>query len=197
MIETILLLINTLILTFTISTDDFFLAFTYALANPKLENRRRREISVIFAGLQFIAPVIGWIIIDVVEIFFNPFKLIVPYIVLVFLTGIGIKLILEGVFHKINSHHISYEFKIKGIVLHGFFTSLDALSLGMTYEGRSFYSLILMSLLLFFMTYIRSMTGLKLGKKLNAKIPFSAGIISGAVMILVGIEIFLKSKGII
>lgn len=196
MLEVLLLIFNTFILCFTISTDDFFLAFTYSLVNPKLEMSKKREISAIFAILQFIAPITGWLIIDLVELFFNPFKVIVPFIILISLTTIGIKLLLEGIFHKINSHHITYQFSIKGIFLHGLFTSLDALSLGLTFDGHGFWQVLLMSFLLFIMTYLRSMTGLKWGHKLNAHIPYSAGIISGIVMILVGIEIFLKSQGV-
>jgi len=183
-------ILNTLLVAFTISTDDFFLSFTYALSNPEIDKRKSVIIARIFGGLQFLAVIIGWLVTNIIGLIFHPFLKIVPYILLIFLVGIGIKLLIEGVYLRKHSFNRIYDFSLKGIFIHGLTSSIDALSLGMTFVGKPVHSVIGLSVAVALMTYFRALSGIKFGKKLNSKMPFAAGIISGIILILVGIEIF-------
>jgi len=192
MLSIFLLVFNTLLIAFSISTDDFLLAFSYALSNPEMDGYKKRTICRMFGGLQFLALIIGWLITDVLEIVFNPFVNAVPYILLFFLCAVGIKLLVEGIY--LHNHNIRrlYDISLRGIFLHGLTSCLDALFLGMTFAGKPIYAVIGLSVLVAAMTYIRTKSGLKFGAKMNGKVPFNAGIISGIIIILIAIEIFVR-----
>jgi len=190
-----LTILNTLLVAFTISTDDFFLSFTYALSNPEIDKRKSVIIARMFGGLQFLAVIIGWLVTDIIGIIFHPFLKVVPYLLLIFLVVIGLKLLIEGIYLRKHSFHRIYDFSLKGIFLHGLTSSIDALSLGMTFVGDPVYSVLGLSVAVSVMTYFRAFSGIKFGKKLNSKMPFAAGIISGIILILVGIEIFFSMRG--
>lgn len=194
MISILILILNTLLLAFSISTDDFFLAFSYALSNPQLENKKKYTIGFIFSLLQFIAILAGWLVTDVIEIVFHPFVNVVPYLLLLFLSGVGLKLLIEGIYLKNHTFKKIYDYSFRGILLHGLTSCIDAYSLGITFTGYPLYSVFGLSTIVAIVTYIRSMSGIKLGKKVNGKIPFNAGIISGIIIILVAIEIFIGMK---
>jgi len=190
----LLTILNTLLVAFTISTDDFFLSFTYALSNPEIDKRKSLIIARMFGSLQFLAVIIGWIVTDIIGMIFHPFLKVIPYILLIFLVGIGVKLLIEGIYLRKHSFHRNYDFSLKGIFLHGLTSSIDALSLGITFVGDPVYSVLGLSVVVALMTYFRALSGIKFGKKLNSKIPFAAGIISGIILILVGIEIFIGMR---
>lgn len=191
MIQFLISLLNIFILAFSVTTDDFFMSFSYSLSNPKLSSSKKHTIALIFTILQFLGTLLGWILTDAIESLWSQYKIIVPYIALMFFIYIGTKQLLEGLRHKVNTFHITYDYSIRGIILHGLTTSIDSFSIGLTFTEYGYIYVICISLFIGLITYIRSHSGLKLGQKLNAHIPFSAGIVSGIVIILVGIEIFV------
>jgi len=191
-LENLMLVLDALLIAFSISTDDFFLSVTYSLANPALSELKGYVIARTFAGLQFLMTIFGWLIIDVIEHLWHPIVKAVPFLIFLFLLTIGVKLLLEGIFHHVNGFRVAYDFSLKNIFLHGLCSSLDALALGITFVDESFWYVLGSAATVSLMTFFRCHSGIKLGRKMNAKVPYSSGIVSGVIIISISIMIFIK-----
>ena len=78
-------------------------------------------------------------------------------------------------------------------MLQGVATSIDALSVGFTIAHYNALEAILSSLLIGIVTFFICFMGLQIGKKAGTKLAGKAGIFGGAILIFIGIEIFVSS----
>ena len=72
-------------------------------------------------------------------------------------------------------------------------TSIDALSVGFTIAHYNFVEALLAALLIGVVTFFICFMGLHIGKKAGTKLAGKAGIFGGAILIFIGIEIFVSS----
>ena len=79
------------------------------------------------------------------------------------------------------------------LLVQGIATSIDALSVGFTIAHYNFVEALLASLLIGVVTFFICFMGLHIGKKAGTKLAGKAGIFGGAILIFIGIEIFVSS----
>ena len=78
------------------------------------------------------------------------------------------------------------------LLVQGIATSIDALSVGFTIAEYDFIMALACSLIIAAVTFVIGFTGLILGKKCGTKFSNKATILGGAILIAIGIEIFVS-----
>ena len=77
-------------------------------------------------------------------------------------------------------------------MLQGIATSIDALSVGFTIADYGLIMAFVASLIIAVVTFVICMIGLLIGKKAGQYLSSKATILGGIILILIGIEIFIK-----
>ena len=77
------------------------------------------------------------------------------------------------------------------LLIQGVATSIDALSVGFTIAEYGFFMALVCALIIAFVTFIICMSGLAIGKKFGTKFLNKASVLGGAILIIIGIEIFV------
>ena len=171
-------------------------AFSVSLANGLNEPcMRRRKISLIagvFSFFQFAMPLIGWICVSTVAKLFSAFEAFIPWIALVLLCFIGGKMLVEGIKGEECSEE-NQKLCFGTLVVQGIATSIDALSVGFTIADYGFVEALLACLLIGLVTFFICYAGIVIGKKAGTKFAGKAGILGGAILIFIGLEIFITS----
>ena len=78
-------------------------------------------------------------------------------------------------------------------MIQGIATSIDALSVGFTIADYNFSSAIIAALIVAIVTFFICAVGILIGKKAGTKLAGRAGIFGGAILIFIGLEIFIMS----
>ena len=81
----------------------------------------------------------------------------------------------------------------KALLVQGIATSIDALSVGFTISYYDWLHALLSCLLIGIVTFFICFAGLVIGKKAGTKLANKAGILGGAILIFIGLEIFITS----
>ena len=76
-----------------------------------------------------------------------------------------------------------------GLMLQGVATSIDALSVGFTIASYSLASALICGLIIAVVTFLISMAGLIIGKKLGMKLAGKASVLGGVILIAIGLKI--------
>ena len=137
-------------------------------------------------------PMIGWICVSTVARLFGVFEKFIPWIALVLLGYIGGKMLYEGIKSK-NVQGEKPVVGLKGLLIQGVATSIDALSVGFTISNYNFLESLFACLLIGVITFIICYAGLSIGKKAGTKLAGKAGVLGGVILIFIGLEIFITS----
>jgi len=171
-------------------------AFSVSLANGLNEScmKRKRMCAVagIFAGFQFVMPLIGWICVSTVACLFSAFEKCIPWIAFLLLGYIGGKMLYEGIKNE-ESENECVAVCIKALLVQGVATSIDALSVGFTIADYNLFEALLACLLIGVVTFFICFAGLGIGKKAGTKLAGKAGILGGVILIVIGLKIFVGS----
>ena len=92
--------VNSIMLGVGLAMDAFSVSLANGFAERKMNKRRMAFIAGIYAGFQFLMPVIGWALVHGALSFFNSFKPFIPWIALILLAFIGGKMLIEGIKEK-------------------------------------------------------------------------------------------------
>ena len=79
------------------------------------------------------------------------------------------------------------------LLIQGIATSIDALSVGLTIADKRFPEALLSAAIIGAVTFAICFAGIIIGKKTGEKLKWKASVFGGIVLILVGIEIFVKN----
>lgn len=178
---------------FGLAMDAFSVSLANGLNEPCMKKSRMSVIAGTFAAFQFAMPMLGWICVSTVAKHFRVFQKAIPYIALLLLCYIGIKMIAEGVREKDSCPCEKEPLGAASLVLQGIATSIDALSVGFTVSDYNFYEALFTCLIIGVLTFFICFSGLFIGKKAGTRLAGKAGILGGAVLVLIGIEIFVTS----
>ena len=121
----------------------------------------------------------------------NEFEKFIPYIALALLGYIGGKMLYEGITNKDEDEAEGGIVSFAGLLVQGVATSIDALSVGLDIGSYGLLEALLCCLLIAFVTFFICMGGLILGKKVGTKLAGKAAILGGAILIFIGLEIFI------
>lgn len=174
-----------------LAMDAFSVSLANGLNEPKMRCGRMCIIAAVFAVFQFAMPMIGWICVSTIAHLFRAFEKFIPWIALALLSYIGVSMILDGAKNREDAERPAVGFA--ALLVQGVATSIDALSVGFTISSYDLLEALLGCALIGVVTFFICLAGLAIGKKAGTRLAGKAGIFGGAILILIGIEIFVTS----
>ena len=183
---------NSILLGVGLAMDAFSVSLANGLNEPKMLRGKMAKVAGIFAGFQFLMPMIGWFCVTTLLELFSAFEPFIPWIALILLCFIGGKMLLEGIRGDCEQED-TCGVGLSALLLQGVATSIDALSVGFTIADYNVVEALLATLLIGVVTFFICFMGLEIGKKAGTRLAGKAGIFGGAILIFIGIEIFVSS----
>lgn len=183
---------NSVLLGIGLAMDAFSVAMANGIREPKMSARKMCGIAGIFSVFQGLMPLAGWICIHTIVQYFQSFQAWIPWIALALLGYIGGKMLYEGI--KSQSCPVApAALGFAALLVQGIATSIDALSVGFTIANYLFPMALTSALIIAAVTFVICMVGLYIGKKAGSCLSGKAGIVGGAILIFIGLEIFITS----
>lgn len=183
--------LNSFLMGIGLAMDAFSVSLSNGLNESQMKSKKMCLIAGCFAFFQFLMPMIGWICVHAVAIYFEKFKILIPWIALFLLLYIGGKMLIEAAHpKKDDAPPATLNFSV--LILQGIATSIDALSVGFTIANYKIFMAISASLIIATVTFAICMGGLAIGKKVGTKLSKKAGFLGGFILILIGVEIFVR-----
>lgn len=169
-------------------------AFSVSLANgmnePCMKKRKLCFVAGTFSFFQFLMPLVGWFCVHAFLQYFEAFQKFIPWIALALLSFIGGKMLYEGIRCK-SEEECCGGVGFAALIVQGVATSIDALSVGFTIAEHTTVQALVACLLIGTVTFGICLGGLVIGKKFGTVLAGKASILGGAILIIIGLEIFL------
>lgn len=134
-------------------------------------------------------PLIGWACVHTFLQYFTAFEKFIPFIALALLLYIGIKMLVDGIR---GGEEEKAAVGFVGLLIQGVATSIDALSVGFTIADYGISMAATACLLIAAITFAICYVGIAVGKKFGTVLSDKATMFGGVILIIIGIEIFLK-----
>ena len=180
---------NSILFGVGLAMDAFSVSMANGLNEPKMKRNRMGLIAGVFAVFQFLMPMIGWICVHTIVQYFQMFEKFIPWIALFLLLYIGGSMLIEGI--KGDEEEELKGVGFKALLIQGIATSIDALSVGFTIADYGFMMAFVCSVIIAVVTFFICMGGLQIGKTVGTKLSNKAAILGGAILIFIGLEIFV------
>ncbi len=186
---------NSALLGVGLAMDAFSVSLANGLNEPNMKKGRLLPMAGVFAAFQFAMPMIGWVCVHTFANYFSAFQKFIPWIALVLLCFIGGKMLIEGIKKKDCQNEDCPKSRISfgALMVQGIATSIDALSVGFTIAEYDALQAFISCLVIAVVTFVICACGLAIGKKFGTKLSGKAGILGGAILIFIGIEIFVSN----
>lgn len=181
-------LLNSLLLGAGLAMDAFAVSVANGVQDPKMGRGRVLLIAGTFAMFQALMPLIGWLCVNTVAEQFSVFGKVVPYISLILLTIIGLKMIAGGISGNEEAALVT---GLGILMIQGVATSIDALSVGFTIAEYDALSAIICASIIAAVTMVLCILALKLGNRIGSRFSDKATILGGIILIFIGAEIFV------
>ncbi|MBO6310159.1 MAG: manganese efflux pump, partial [Oribacterium sp.] len=187
-------IINGIILGIGLAMDAFSVSMANGLKDPNLKPGKMCSIAGCFAFFQWFMPMIGWICVHTIVLYFKSFQAFIPWIALILLSYIGGKMIYES----IPEGKIGEDSEATGedeilssstLIMQGIATSIDALSVGFTISEYHLLEAFITAVIIAVTTFIICIIGLRIGRTAGRFLKNKAGIFGGVILIGIGIEI--------
>lgn len=185
--------VNSVLLGVGLAMDAFSVSMANGLNEPKMKFGRMSLIAGCYGFFQFAMPMIGWICVHTIVVYFQKFEKFIPWIALILLLYIGGKMLIEGI--KGDDDENSDTEKRLGfgtLIVQGIATSIDALSVGFTIADYGALMAVAASVIIAVVTFGICIGGLIIGKTVGNKISNKATILGGVILIGIGIEIWVR-----
>lgn len=187
----ILFFFNSVLLGVGLAMDAFSVSLANGLHEPDMRKKKMFGIAGVFTFFQAVMPMIGWICVHTVVQYFRAFEKLIPWIALFLLCFIGGKMLLEGMKSK-NEETENPGVDAVSLLIQGVATSIDALSVGFTIAEYGLPMAVVCALIIAAVTFVICMAGLMIGRKFGTKFSDRATVLGGVILILIGLEIFVK-----
>lgn len=184
--------INSVLLGVGLAMDAFSVSMANGLKEPQMKAGRMSLIAGVYAFFQFAMPMIGWIFVHTVVVYFLAFEKFIPWIALVLLLFIGDKMLIEGIKGGDEEDNSPKQLSFGVLIVQGIATAIDALSVGFTIAEYDWVMAVVASLIIAIVTFAICIGGLVIGKKIGTKLNNKAAILGGVILIVIGIEIWAK-----
>lgn len=191
MTRNLMFLFNSTLLGVGLAMDAFSVSMANGLNEPHMRRRRMALIAGVFAGFQFLMPMIGWFCVHTIARLFQAFEKYIPWIALILLLYIGGKMLLDGLRPQ-NDEGDTPRVGFAGLMIQGIATSIDALSVGFTIVDYDFPMAFVCSLIIAVVTFVICVAGCRLGKTFGTRLAGKSQILGGCILIVIGVEIFIK-----
>lgn len=183
---------NSVLLGVGLAMDAFSVSLANGLNEPEMKKTRMCGIAGVFAFFQFAMPMIGWICVSTISQYFTAFQKCIPWIALLLLGYIGGSMFFEGLKSQ-DGEDEKPAVGLVGLLLQGVATSIDALSVGFTIAEYHWAQALIACSIIAVVTFVICMAGLFLGKKFGTKLAGKASMLGGAILIFIGLEIFVTN----
>lgn len=186
---------NSILLGIGLAMDAFSVSLANGLADPCMRKRKMSVIAGTFAFFQALMPMIGWVCVHTVVTHFRAFEKFIPWIALALLGYIGGKMLYDGI--KGDGEEacdVNKKLNVAVLLVQGIATSIDALSVGFTIAEYNLAEALLAALIIAVVTFAICMVGLLIGKSAASSLSGKATLLGGAVLIFIGIEIFVTGS---
>lgn len=182
---------NSTLLGIGLAMDAFSVSLANGLNEPKMKKQKMAGIAAVFALFQAAMPLIGWGCVHTVVQYFKSFEKCIPWVALFLLGYIGGKMLYDGIKNR-DSEDEKPAVGLGALLVQGIATSIDALSVGFTIAEYNRIHALVCALIIAVVTFVICMAGLAIGKKFGTKLAGKASIFGGAILIFIGIEIFIS-----
>ena len=197
----ILFFFNSVLLGVGLAMDAFSVSLANGLNEPHMSRRRMLGIAGVFAAFQALMPMTGWICVHTIVQYFRAFEKLIPWIALALLGFIGGKMLIEGIRGGGDDSEDGESCSVDpaprlglgALLVQGVATSIDALSVGFTIAEYDWLMALVCSLIIAAVTLCICLGGLVLGRKFGMRLAGRAQILGGAILIFIGLEIFISS----
>ena len=181
---------NSVLLGIGLAMDAFSVSMANGLNEPAMKARKQLGVAGVFAGFQFLMPLLGWVCVHTVTQFFHAFESWIPWIALALLSFIGGKMLLDSV--GCHEDEKQPAVGLYGLLLQGVATSIDALSVGFTIASYALAEALLACFLIGAVTFFICLAGLEIGKRAGTRLANKAGVLGGLILIFIGVEILIS-----
>lgn len=189
--QNLLFLLNNVLLGVGLAMDAFSVSMANGLSEPDMKKGRMCTIAGVFAGFQAFMPLLGWVCVHTVVRYFRAFEKFIPWLALTLLVFIGGKMLIDG-FRNEELEGNNSGVGNGALLIQGIATSIDALSVGFTIAGYGWFMALTAAIIISVVTFLICMCGLVIGKRFGMKLSNKAQILGGNILILIGLEIFIK-----
>lgn len=184
---------NSVLLGVGLAMDAFSVSMANGLNEPKMKSGRISLIAGCYGFFQFAMPMIGWICVHTIVVYFQKFEKFIPWIALILLLYIGGKMLIEGIKGAADENSDTEKRLGFGtLIVQGIATSIDALSVGFTIADYGALMAVAASVIIAVVTFGICIGGLIIGKTVGNKISNKATILGGVILIGIGIEIWVR-----
>ena len=182
---------NSILLGIGLAMDAFSVSLANGMNEPCMKKRKLCLVAGTFSLFQFLMPLVGWICVHTFLQYFKAFEKLIPWIALALLAFIGGKMLWEGIRCKGEEECGCGGVGLVALLLQGVATSIDALSVGFTIAEHTTMQAIVACLLIGVVTFGICVGGRLIGKKFGTVLAGKASIFGGAILIVIGLEIFI------
>lgn len=183
---------NSILLGIGLAMDAFSASLANGMNEPTMRTRKMCGVAGLFAFFQALMPMIGWVCVHTMVQHFRSFEKFIPWIALALLGYIGGKMLYEGLQCKCEECE-PVKVGLIALLVQGVATSIDALSVGFTIAEYALFEAIVAAAVIALVTFIICALGILIGKKAGTRLAGKAGIFGGAILIFIGLEIFITS----
>ncbi len=183
---------NSILLGIGLAMDAFSVSLANGLNEPCMRKNKMLGVAGVFAIFQGLMPMLGWVCVHTLLVYFKAFETFIPWIAFILLGFIGGKMLVEGIKQKETDACSLKGITFIALLVQGVATSIDALSVGFTIAEYNFIYALVAVLIISIVTFAICFMGIFIGKKFGTKFAGKAGILGGLILIFIGIEILIS-----
>lgn len=186
-----------------LAMDAFSVSLANGLNEPRMRLGKMIGIAGVFALFQAVMPFIGWVCVSTIVHIFGFLEELIPWCALALLGFIGGKMLIEGIKEnraccdeRSTECEVIQRTKSLGLgalLVQGVATSIDALSVGFTIADYTLVEALVAVLVIALVTFPICLGGIFIGRAAGERLSGKAGILGGAILIFIGLEIFITS----
>ena len=175
-----------------LAMDAFSVSLANGLKEPTMSGAKICLVGGAYAVFQALMPMLGWVCVHTVLEKFKSFEKFIPWIALLLLLYIGGEMLVDGIkARKSNEEVVQEKLTMKALLVQAVATSIDALSVGFTIATYTVSKALICNLIIAIVTFVISVMGVLIGKKVGTKLGWKADILGGVILIGIGIEIWV------
>ena len=182
---------NSVLLGTGLAMDAFSVSMANGLNEPDMKPGKMCAVAGVFGIFQTAMPLIGWVCVHTIVLYFTAFEKFIPWIALILLCYIGGKMLYDGIRNR-EDGDARRRVGFWGLILQGVATSIDALSVGFTIEQYPWPMALASTLIIGIVTFFICLAGLAIGRRFGTRLSNRAAIMGGVILILIGLEIFIS-----
>lgn len=180
-------IVEIVILGLALSMDAFAVTISNSFAYPNISRARSFSMPLAFGFFQFLMPVVGFVLGQLVSDFITQYAGIITFVILGFIGG---KMIWDA-FHEEEGEEASGQTLTMPVLLfQAVATSIDALAVGVSFAALE-VNVLTSSDIIGITTALTCIVALVIGKRFGNALGEKATIIGGAVLVLIGLKSLL------